>query len=184
VDFDLPRGSAYRPYSSIGHDEVLAFLSPTSSNHPVVPAPMMQDKWQQEHLDGMVYDFGSVEMNEYRDGLHTDSEIDYGKWSRPARSQNNPSDDDRAFFEGAYAWLAAQKGIDKNSADIGDDPEHAHITVGDSIIYVHYSFENNNSGTTNYALEIQRSTGRFKEVFTPSSGESFEKAGTCLVFKR
>jgi hypothetical protein len=110
--------------------------------------------------------------------------MDYGKWSRRVKTQTDSAYDENATFEGAYAWLAAQRELDKASSDISDDPEHAHITIGDSTINVNYRFENNNSGTTNYALVIQRSTGRFKEVFTPSSGEPFEKSGTCIVSKR
>jgi hypothetical protein len=49
---------------------------------------------------------------------------------------------------------------------------------------VHYRFQNNNGGNTDYALKIQESTGRFTETFTPSDMEAFENSGTCMMFKQ
>jgi hypothetical protein len=189
VDFDLPRGIAYKPYShylswEVGRmsSEALAFLGPPTPNHPV--APIIQDQWFNEHLDSEVYDFGGVDVHEYRNGLHADWVSDYGKWSRPSETQNDPAHDDDANFEGAYVWLAEHTGVDKDTPDIGDDPEHAHITIGPSIISVSYRFENNGGGKTNYGLMIQKSTGRFTETFSSSNVDAFEHAGTCMMLKQ
>jgi hypothetical protein len=157
-------------------------LGPSTPNHPVDSS--IQDQWFNEHLDFEVYDFGTVDVHEYRNGLHSDWVSDHGKWSRPSETQNDPAHDDDATFEGAYVWLARHTGVDKDATDIGDDPEHAHITIGESAIYVSYRFENNSGGKTDYGLKIQKSTGRFTETFSSSSVDAFEHAGTCMMFKQ
>jgi hypothetical protein len=188
VDFNLPNSKSYSSYSFYQgnesvkkSDEQLAFLGPSTPNHPVDPS--VQDQWFNEHMNQEVYKFGSVDVHEYRNGLREETEWDYGKWSRP--SEDSPARDAEATFEGAYVWLARHTGIDKDAPDIGDDPEHAHITIGGSTIYVHYRFQNNNGGNTDYRLIIQKSTGRFTETFTPLDREDvFEHSGTCMIFKK
>ena len=189
VDFDLPNGKSYTNYSFYLNEDAVsrseeqsAFLGPSTPNHPV--SPSTQDQWFNEHLNQEVYDFGDVDVHEYRNGLHYDWELDHGKWSRLSETQSNPAYDDEATFEGAYVWLARHTGKDKDALDIGDDPEHAHISITDGTIYVHYRFQNNNGGNTDYALKIQESTGRFTETFTPSDMEAFENSGTCMMFKQ
>jgi hypothetical protein len=189
VDFNVPHGNSYSPYSYWSSDDVLrrseeqsAFLGPSTPNHPVDSS--IQDQWFDEHLNQEVYDFGTVDVHEYRNGLHVNWETDSGKWSRLSETQKEQAYDNTANFTGAYAWLARHTGTTKDSPDIGDDPEHAHITIGDSTIYVSYRFENNNGGATDYGLQIQKSTGRFTETFTPSDMEAFEDSGTCMVFKQ
>lgn len=189
VDFQLPKGKSYSPYSFYLSEDVerrseeqAAFLGPSTPAHPVNPS--VQDQWYQEHLNQEVYDFGSVDVHEYRNGLHIDWELDYGKWSRLSKTQNDPAYDDEATFEGAYVWLARHTGDDRDSPDIGDDPEHAHISIVDGKIYVHYRFENKSGGNTDDELSIQQSTGRFLETFTPSDMKSFENSGTCMIFKQ
>jgi hypothetical protein len=189
VDFDLPKGKSYTNYSFYLNEDAVsrseeqsAFLGPSTPNHPV--SPSTQDQWFNEHLNQEVYDFGDVDVHEYRNGLHYDWELDHGKWSRLSETQSNPAYDDEATFEGAYVWLARHTGKDKDALDIGDDPEHAHISITDGTIYVHYRFQNNNGGNTDYALKIQESTGRFTETFTPSDMEAFENSGTCMMFKQ
>jgi hypothetical protein len=159
-----------------------AFLSSSTPARPV--APTIQDQWFNEHLDFKVYDFDSVDVHEYRNGLHADWVYDHGKWSRQSETPNEPVYDDDATFEGAYVWLARHTGVDKDAPDIGDDPEHAHISIVGGTIYVSYRFENNNGGTTGYGLQIQKSTGRFTETFIPSNMKAFEEAGTCMMFKQ
>jgi hypothetical protein len=189
VDFNQPNRNSYSPYSYLLSEDVYreseetsAFLGPSTPTHPV--APTIQDQWFNEHLDWEVYDFGIVEVNEYRNGLHVDWESDHGKWSRQSKNQNDPAYDGEATFEGAYVWLARHTGIDTDAPDIGDDPEHAHISIVGGTVYVRYRFENNNGGTTDYGLHIQQSTGRFTETFAPSDMEAFENSGTCMMFKQ
>jgi len=189
VDFQLPKGKSYSPYSFYLSEDVerrseeqAAFLGPSTPNHPVNPS--VQDQWYEEQLNQEVYDFGGVDVHEYRNGLHTDWELDYGKWSRLSKTQNDPAYDDEATFEGAYVWLARHTRDDRDSPDIGDDPEHAHNSIVDGKVYVHYRFGNKSGGNTNYELSIQQSTGRFTETFTPSDMESFENSGTCMIFRQ
>jgi hypothetical protein len=191
VDFNLPKGNSYAPYSfyldvdaasKLNGYEMGAFLGPSTPNHPVDPA--IQDQWFKEHLNQEVYDFDTVDVHEYRNGLHDDWESDFGKWSRPSNTQNDPAFDNTATFTGAYVWLARHTGNDKDAPDIGDDPEHAHISIVDGTVYVRYRFENNNGGTTDYGLHIQQSTGRFTETFTPLDMEASEHSGTCMIFKQ
>ena len=189
VDFDLPIGKSYSPYSVYLSEDVVkrgweqsAFLGPSTPNHPVDPS--IQDQWFNEHMNQEVYDFNSVDVHGYRNGLHVDWQLDFGKWSRPSETQMNPAHDGEATFVGAYVWLARHTGVDKDAPDIGDDPEHAHISIVDGTVYVYYRFDNNNSGKTDYALRIQQSTGRFTETFTPFGKEAFEESGTCMMFKQ
>jgi hypothetical protein len=189
VDFDLPKGKSYTHYSFYLNEDTLrrseehsAFLGPSTPNHPV--SQLTQDQWFNEHLSQEVYDFGEVDVHEYKDGLHYDWENDFGKWSRPSDTQNDPAYDGEANLVGAYEWLERHTGIDKDSPDIGDDPEHAHITIADGTVYVHYRFQNKSGGNTQYRLKIQESTGRFTETFTPSDMEAFENSGTCITFKQ
>jgi hypothetical protein len=189
VDFSLPKANSYRPfsfYSSVDSIktsfELSAFLGPSTPTHPV--APSVQDQWFNEHLNQEIYDTGEVDVHRYQDGLHADREMDYGKWSRPSETQNDPTYDDKAMFEGAYVWLAGHTGDDKDSPDIGDDPEHAHISITDGIVYVRYRFQNQKGGNTDYGLSIQESTGRFTETYTPSDTEATEHSGACMIFKQ
>ena len=189
MDFNLPSGKSYSSYSFYlnekavkSFNEHLAFLGPSTPNHPVDPS--IQERWFEEHLNSEVYDFGDVNAHEYRNGLHVDWELDYGKWSRPSETQSNPAYDDEATFVGAYEWLERHTGIDKDSPDIGDDREHAHVSIADGTVYVHYRFQNKNGGNTEYGLKIQESTGRFTETFTQSDIEAFENSGTCMTFKQ
>jgi hypothetical protein len=192
VDFDLPKVESYRPYSYYLSDDVLrrseeqfAFLGPSTPNHPVDPA--IQDQWFNEHLNQEVYDFGDVNVHQYRNGLHEDWELDYGKWSRLSEMQSNPAYDAEANFEGAYVWLETHTGGDKDSPDIGDDPEHAHISIVDGNIHAHYRFESKTGVNIHVQLNIQESTGRFTQtVIVPalSSLGPVEDSGTCMMFKR
>ena len=189
VDFDLPNRNSYSPYSFWSSEDVMkrseelsAFLGPSTPNHPVDPS--IQDQWFNEHLNQEVYDFGTVDFHKYRNGLHVDWESDYGKWSMRDEPQSKPASTSEATFEGAYLWLAGHTGDDKDSPDIGDDPEHAHVSIADGKVYMRYRFENNNGGNTDYGLSIQESTGRFTETFTPSDMEAFENSGTCMIFRQ
>jgi hypothetical protein len=157
-------------------------MSPPPPNHLIDSS--VQDQWFDEHLDIEVYDFNSVDVYEYRNGLHVYSGTDYGKWGRLSGTENEPLHDDDAAFEGAYAWLAGHAGVDKDAPDFGDNPEHPKIYIVDGTVHVRYRFENNNGGTTDYGLHIQRSTGRYTETFTPSNMDAFEHAGTCMIFQQ
>jgi hypothetical protein len=192
VDFDLSKANSYRPYSYYlsddaerRSDEQSAFLGPSTPNHPV--APSIQDQWFDEFVNQQVYDFGSVNIHEYADGLHFDWEKDFGKWSRPSNTQNDPASDDAATFEGAYVWLEWHTGNEKDSLDIGDDPEHAHISIIDGNIHVHYRFETKTGFHIDHELNIQESTGRFTQTFSTlelPSLEPVEISGTCMIFKQ
>jgi hypothetical protein len=192
VDFDLPKGESYEPYSFYLTEEAvkrsneqLAFLGPSTPNHPVDPS--IQDQWYEEHLDGEIYDFGTVGTHEYTDGLPSEWEYDFGKWSRPSETQDDPASDDKATFEGAYVWLERHTGNEKDSPDIGDDPEHAHISIADGNIHIHYLFETKTGAHIDNELNIQESTGRFTQTFivreAPSLG-NVESTGACMIFKQ
>lgn len=192
VDFELPAGKSYKPYSFYlseetekRSNEALAFLGPSTPNHPVDPS--IQDQWYDEHSNRDVYDFDSVDTHEYTDGLPSKWEVDFGKWSRPSEAQNDPASDDVATFEGAYVWLERQTGNEKDSPEIGDDPEHAHISIVDGNIHVHYRFETKTGAHIDHELNIQESTGRFTQTLVvlelPSMGP-VEESGTCMIFKQ
>jgi hypothetical protein len=192
VDFDLPKGKSYKPYLFYLSEETVkmsielsAFLGPSTSSHPVDPS--IQDQWYEEHLNREIYDFGSVDTHEYTDGLDADWEMDYGKWARLSETQNDPAGDNAATFEGAYVWLERHTGSDKDSHDIGDDPEHAHISIIDGSVHIHYRFETKTGAHIFVELSIQASTGRFTESLIvhelPSLG-SVESTGTCMTFKQ
>jgi hypothetical protein len=192
VDFGLPKGKSYKPYSFYLGEEAVkrsneqsAFLGPSTPNHPVDPS--IQDQWYEEHLDREIYDFGSVDTHEYSDGLPLQWEMDFGKWSRPSESQYNPASDNAATFEGAYVWLERHTGNDKDSPDIGDDPEHAHVFIVDGSVHVHYWFETKTGANINVELRIQASTDRFTQSLVvrelPSLG-AVESTGTCMIFKQ
>lgn len=200
VDFDLPTAKGYEPYSYYltgpeGYDfpdhgeamrrsiEQSAFLDP-SPNHPV--APSMQDEWYEEHLDSRIYTFGSVDSDAYASGVHSDGDTDFGKWSRLSEAQNSPSPDDDPTFEGAYVWLERHTGDEKDFPDIGDDPEHAHISIVGGNIHVHYRFETKTGAHIDHEVNIQESTRRFKQTFIVLEAPSLkpvESTGTCMVFK-
>ena len=91
VDFDLPKGKSFSPYSFYLTEEAVkrsneqsAFLGHSTPNHPVDSS--IQDQWYEEHLDREIYDFGDVDVHEYEDGLPSEWEVDFGKWSRPSKS--------------------------------------------------------------------------------------------------
>lgn len=191
VDFDLPKGKSYSPYSFYLTEEAVkrsneqsAFLGPSTPNHPIDPS--IQDQWYEEHLDREIYDFGDVDVHEYEDGLPLEWEVDFGKWSRLSETKNDSESDDAAIFEGAYVWLERHTGNEKDSPDIGDDPEHAHISIVDGKIHVHYLFETKTGAHISNELSIQESTGRFTQTFiireAPSLG-NIESTGTCMIFK-
>jgi len=113
--------------------------------------------------------------------------MDYGKWARLSETQNDPAGDDSATFEGAYVWLERHTGNDKDSQDIGDDPEHAHISIVDGNIHVHYRFETKTGAHIYVELSIQGSTGRFTQsliVHELPSLEPVESTGTCMIYKQ
>lgn len=191
VDFDLPKGKSYKPYSFYLGEEAekrlnqqLAFLGPSTPNHPVDPS--IQDQWYDEHSNRDVYDFDSVDTHDFGDGLPSAWEVDFGKWTRPMETQNDPASDDAATFEGAYVWLERHTGNEKDSPDIGDDPEHAHISIIDGEIHIHYLFESKTGAHIDKELNIQESTGRYTQTSivreAPSLG-NIESSGTCMIFK-
>lgn len=190
VDFDLPKGKSYEPYSFYLTEEAvkrsneqLAFFGPSTPNHPVDQS--IQDQWYEEHIDREIYDFGTVETHEYTDGLPLEWEYDFGKWSRPSETQNDPATDDTAAFEGAYVWLERHTGNEKDSPDIGDDPEHAHISIVDGNIHVHYLSETKTGAHIYKELNIQESTGRFTQTFIVREAPSLaniESTGACMIF--
>jgi hypothetical protein len=187
VYFDMPNEREYKGasyYSDSGSYrtslKLSAFLGASTPNHPVDPS--IQDEWLDQHLDFEEYVLDDVTIEEYKNGLFEDIAYDFGKWSRP--SEDSPARGAEATFEGAYVWLARHTGIDKDAPDIGDDPEHAHITIGSSTIYVHYRFQNKNGGNTDYRLNIQESTGRFTETYSISDMDATEHSGACMIFKQ
>lgn len=53
----------------------------------------------------------------------------------------------------------------------------------DTTFYASKKYENRNSGTTTYEMNVRLSTGRYKETWTPDKGEPFESVGNCYKAK-
>jgi hypothetical protein len=124
-----------------------------------------------------------VYVNSWESGILADYVFDPGKWRLPLPQGHTRSNED-GTFQSAHYWLANFNAANANQLTPADDREKPRISVGDTSIYVHYSFKNKNKGYTDYTLNIQRSTGRFTESFEPTGLDPFDDSGTCMIFKQ
>jgi hypothetical protein len=107
---------------------------------------------------------------------------DYGKWRRHV-PQGHYQLNEGVYFESAHQWLAKFNEANANQLSVVDEREHPRISVGDTSISLQYSFMNQNNKYTDYTLNIQRSTGRFTELFEAVGFAPSEYSGTCMSFK-
>jgi hypothetical protein len=188
VEFNEPLPGEYSPYSpprTANNDvswlpEMQAF--PHGEGKPVMQLMDAQKKWYEDHDDFSAYQFGSVYVESWENGILADYVSDFGKWRRPSPQGHTHSNED-ATFESAHQWLADFNEANANQLSAVDDQKHPRISVGDTAIYVRYSYKNKSNDDTDYTLNIQRSTGRFTESFVATGIEPFEDSGTCMSFK-
>jgi hypothetical protein len=188
VEFGEPLPEEYRPYSPpdgkmmalAGLIEQSAF--PYVEGKPVMPHMEAQKKWYEDHDEFSAYQVGTVYVDSWEKGILADYVSDYGKWRRPLPEGHSGSNED-ATFESAHEWLARFNKENDDKLAAVDDKERPRIIVGDTSIYVHYSYKNKNNDYTDYTLTIQRSTGRFTESFVAPGLGPFDDAGTCMSFK-
>jgi len=115
----------------------------------------------------------SFTQDEYRSGIrysdhhHVDLE-----WHRPLGSE------DYTYPEGWWIPLEG-KSTRKYAA-----PDGTVATADASEISVHHSFLNKSGDTTDYKLEMRRSTRRFIETWQPSTGRLIEQTGKCAEFSK
>lgn len=184
VSFNMPKRADYRAYWLDGSDETIQglerdFEKRVAFNDKLPRDSTVADQWYDDHPDYKVYAFSGADMQSYENGILADWVTDWGKWSIRADNQHQNLAEATASFEGAWAWLE-RLGDGKN---FGDDLEEGHITVDESNIHVHYSFKNNLGTLTDYSLNIQRSTGRFKETFVAPGAPLNEDSGACWIFR-
>jgi hypothetical protein len=188
VDFYEPSSGEYRSYSPpdlpknllSAMEEQDAF--PYEKGLPVIPHMDAQKIWYEDHDDFHMYEFDTVYVEAWENGIMADYVSDSGKWRR-ASFQGHILAQTGASFEGAFEWLTRYSKANDNKLAVIDNPEHAHISIDDTSIYVRYSFKNKNGDFTGYTLNIQRSTGRFTESFAAPGLDSYDDSGTCMSFK-
>lgn len=204
LSIPVPELYAYLPFSQSDIPEYVKFAFPNRPGEPTVRAST-KARWLNDHSDSSLYRFGYIKLASYQDGVKVDSWIDFGKWSlekdafcsdmfllqtsdqlvncdgfKPSQAPTLK----RGIFEGANFWLQSFNETHNKVLAKEDNPEAAHIKLDDTAVYVNYSYTNKGGKTTQYVLNIQRSTGRFTETFEPSGGESFDYSGTCMIFKQ
>jgi hypothetical protein len=191
VEFYEPQPSGYRPYTASDSKEgtslVMTFRKqsafPYSEGKSATQLWDIQSKWLEDHKDYLLYDFGATYVESFEAGNLALWREDFGKWSRKADDQGRPERNGAASFDGAHYWLENTDAAHYDELAKGDDAKYAQVSLDESSIYVRYSFKNNGDSTTEYTLKIRRSTGRFTETFKSSLSDSFDSAGTCLIFK-
>ncbi len=205
IEFDIPEPKKYRP--PFNFDEDIAHYAddsvPTNRamresdestkklieneefedfSDPPAVSQSTKDQWLQDHSKDFVYLPGFVFDFNFQDGQDMGSVSDMGEWMMLAGGNDGKQHDPPAWFTGGYAWIER---FNREHGDVSardDDPEHGHISVDPSSIYVHYSFKNPSDEMVDYRLQINRLTGRFVEFFKLPDG-SDEKTGTCMIFK-
>ena len=191
VEFYEPPANGYRAYSASDSTkdtplvrtvrELSAF--PSGKGTSAMQLLDIRSKWFEDHKDYLLYDFGTAYVESFETGNLALFREDFGKWSRNANSQGQPEPSRAALFEGAHYWLENFDSTHYDELAKQDDAKYAQIAIDESSIYVRYNFKNSSGGATDYTLTVRRSTGRFTETFKPSLSDSFDSAGTCLIFK-
>ena len=193
IEFDIPQPQEYRqPYTQL--NELLGNKSVSDlremSKQMMEHAEFMDssvslytmDQWFQDHSKESVYAQGYVGVSRYQDGLYIGPADEIGEWSRPASDPRVFQQDPPAWFTGAYAWIEGFNSQHDNVSAEDDNPKHAHITVDPYSIHIHYKYENPAGDLVDYAMQINRSTGRFIEYFKFPYDHN-EVSGTCMIFK-
>lgn len=188
VEFYEPPSGDFHPYSPPDETKDLLVLAdgqsafPYDKGEPVMLLMDARKKWFNDHDDLSVYEFGWVYVDSWENGTLADYVSDYGKWKRPLpQAQSRPNGD--ATFESAHEWLSHFNSENDDKMAAIDDKERPRIIVGDTSIYVHYSYKNKSNKYTDYTLTIQRSTGRFTESFIAPGLDPIDDFGTCMKFK-
>jgi len=188
IEFDEPLLEEYRPYSppdiakNDGYLFADQFAFPSDKEKPILLLDKARTIWFNDHDDFFVYEFGTVYVESWENGILSDYVSDYGKWRRPLPEGHSRSDED-VTFESAHKWLEHFNRTNADKWSAVDDQKYPRISVGDTAIYVRYSFKNKNNDYTDYTLTIQRSTGRFTESFAAPGLDPFGDSGTCSSFK-
>ena len=151
------------------------------SGHPAV-SQYTKDEWYRDHGKEFVYSFGNIFDFRYQDGMNMGPVEDWGEWTMLASNKDGKQKDPPTWFLGGYAWIEKFNREHGNQSAQDDDPEHGHISVDTTTVYVHYRYENGSNEMTDYTMHINRLTGRFVERFE-SPAVNDQRTGTCLVFK-
>jgi hypothetical protein len=203
LSIPVPELYAYLPFSQSEIPEDVIFAFPNRPGEPTVRAST-KARWLNDHSDSSLYRSGYIVLASYQDGVKMGYRIDFGKWSLEKAAfcsdllllqtsdqlvncdGYKPSQTpvlERGTFEGANFWLQSFNDTHNRELAREDNPEAAHIKLDDAAVYVNYSYTSKVGKTTQYVLNIQRSTGRFTETFTPLNMEAFSDSGTCMIFK-
>jgi len=188
VEFDEPLPKEYRSYQppDIAKNDWYLFgeqkAFPYDKEMPIMQLEHAKEKWFNDHDDFSVYDLGEIYVESWENGILANYVSDYGKWRRPLPTGHSRSNED-VTFESAHQWLEHFNRANADKWAAVDDRKYPRISVGDTTIYVHYSFKNKNDEYTDYTLTIQRSTGRFTESFVSIGLDPFDDSGTCMSFK-
>jgi hypothetical protein len=142
----------------------------------------IKEQWYQDHSKDFNYSLGFVFDRVYQDGLEAGSVSEFGEWSTLANNKVGNQTGSDAWFLGGFAWLERYNLQHGNVSSSDDDPEHGHIRVDPTTIYVHYKYQNPSKETVDYTIQIHRLTGRFIEAFESPDGSN-QITGTCLIFR-
>lgn len=206
IEFDVPEAKEYTPSQWTLNEEVARYdddsvptrteMGPMmerskeaaemgeflDSSDPQGVSQYTKDQWFQDHSKDFVYAPGLIADLRYQNGLDKGPVLENGEWSMLASNRGAIQHDPPAWFTGAYAWIERFNSQHGNVSAKDDEPEHAHITVDPSSIYIHYKFENPSQDLVGYKMQINRLTGRFVEYFTFPDGND-EASGTCTIFR-
>jgi hypothetical protein len=184
VAFAVPDKKQFKPFASTSDEKLRRVLAGAwlgnDPSHPLSSSAI--SRWYEDHRDGLLFAPGVIGVTSYQDGQLADLKVDNGEWSQPTGAARNAHDDGYAEYGGYHYWIQAYNEIYANESPEADDPKNMHLHIDGGAIYAHYSFENNNGDTTDYVLQIHRSTGRFTETFK-HLGDRDDDAGTCMIFK-
>jgi hypothetical protein len=149
---------------------------------PPAVSQYTKDKWYQDHSKEFVYSPGMVLDFTYQDGINMGPVEDLGEWSMLASNKDGKQNDPPTWFLGGYAWIERFNSQHGDQSAKDDDPKHGHISADLSSIQVHYKYENPSGDMVDYAMQINRLTGRFVESFAYPYGSNRD-SGTCMIFK-
>jgi hypothetical protein len=181
VEFNRPRSSRY--YQGSLAVKLSLTYGVFGSGGKLQVSESAEQLWMDSLDEHHSYATGGAALYLYQNGIATALIRDPGIWSTfgSCDSLNTPCDG--ATYEGGYFWIEQFNKENGNKLAADDKPEHGHINIDESRLYVHYSYANKNDTTTDYSLIIQSSTGRFTETFEESGGKRSEDSGTCKVFR-
>lgn len=182
VEFNRPKSSRYYHAPSLAVKLSLAFGAFGLEDKPPVSESTRQ-LWMDSLDENHSYAAGDAALYLYQNGIATALVRDGGTWSTFGTCSPGSTPCDGARYEGGYFWIEQFNKENENKLAADDKPEHGHISIDGSRLYVHYSYDNKNNTTTDYSLVIQSSTGRFTETFDESNGKQSEDSATCKIFE-